>query len=208
MLLDVDHASGTVRLDDEGFAALVEAAGSGSATAHPEALTAIASGGLDAVMGAVLRPAVSLELLVAGTTVRQLHRAWVDAGTAALLLAVRPGVDQLLGCPPAFLTAALVRLTRIRPRRTHTRTSVAFPDERLPELVATDPVVRGAALADAGGELAWQLDLSWPGGSRRVVAVDGPAGVRVADPGGGRLLGASNTTIYRILSTALPATAL
>ena len=89
---------------------------------------------------------------------------------------MHPGEVQELSFPPAFLTAALVRLTRMRPRR---------PD-------ATGP------------DFAWELSATWDGGSRHLIATDGPDGIRITDPVDGSARPATNTEVYRILSTLLP----
>ena len=156
MLIEVDPDSGAVRVDEEGF----------------EALRARA----DPALAVVDDPLVTLSLAVAGPEVRLRHRGWIDRDTATLLVGVRPDVFQVVNLPPAFLTAALVRLTRIRPR---------WPD-------------------GGGAEFGWQLDATWVGGSRHLVATDGPGGLRLVDPVSGELRPASNTEVYRILSTLLP----
>ncbi|MCD4525271.1 hypothetical protein [Nocardioides sp. cx-173] len=188
MLVETDAASGAVRLDDEGLAALLAGEQPG-----PEPLLAV-----------IAEPTVTLGLAVAGVETRLEHRAWVTRESAALLLGVRPGLFQLMAHDPAFLTAALVRLTRMRPRRVEDREPVDLPAERLPDLVAADETVRRAALAAAGADFAWHLSLRWQGGQRDLVAVDGPRGLHLGDPAAPRLVPVSNTTAYRILSTALP----
>jgi hypothetical protein len=145
---------------------------------------------------------------VAGRESSLTHRAWVDPTTATLLLGVRPGLLQLMAVPPAHLAASLVRLTRLRPRRVGGRLDVPFATSRLGELVDPDPVLRTAALTDAGAELAWRLAVSWSGGRQAVTAVDGVGGVRLADPGADTLRAVTNTDVYRILATALPPDAL
>ena len=119
---------------------------------------------------------VALTLTVTGPGVRLEHRARIDRDVVLLDAEVHPGQLQELSFPPAFLTAALVRLTRMRPRR---------PD-------------------DAGPDFAWDLTLEWDGGMRRLSATDGPGGIRLTDPVDGSERPASNTEVYRILSTLLP----
>jgi hypothetical protein len=156
VLIEVDADSGAVRVDEEGFAVLRARA--------------------DPALAVLDDPLVTLSLEVAGPEVGLRHRGWIDRDTATLLIGVRPDVFQVISLPPAFLTAALVRLTRIRPRRP----------------------------GGDGPGFGWQLDAVWPGGSRHLVATDGPDGLRLADPGSGALRPASNTEVYRILSTLLP----
>lgn len=204
MLIESDHDTGAVRVDEEGLAALLSAARGDDATPHPDAVTALASGRLDAAVAAIGAPLVTLGLVVAGTSTRLEHRAWVTPQGAALLLGVRPGVFQLMAQDPAFLTAALVRLTRMRPRRVAERAVVEVAAERLPDLVAPDEAPRRAALGEAGADFAWHLSARWDGGGRDLVAVDGPRGLQLAEPGTARLVPVSNTTAYRILSTLLP----
>lgn len=118
---------------------------------------------------------VSLTLTVVGPEVRLEHRARIDPDVVLLDAEVHPGEIRELSFPPAFLTAALVRLTRMRPRR---------PD-------------------DTGPDFSWELDIEWDGGSRRLAATDGPSGIRITDPVDGSQRPMSNTEVYRILSTLL-----
>ncbi|MCW2794484.1 MAG: hypothetical protein JWO76_3582 [Nocardioides sp.] len=208
MLVDLDGESRSVRLDDDGLASLLAAAADRRGATHPDLELALASGALDAALGALAAPVVRLSLVVAGSTVRLEHRGWLGPDTLALLLGVRPGLHQLMTLDPAFLTASLVRLTRMRPRR-HERPIAADPDtdpdtDRLGDLVAEDPEVRGAGLARVGADHAWDLRLAWDGGGRHLRAVDGADGIRLADPVTGTLRPASNTFVYRVLSTVLP----
>jgi hypothetical protein len=206
MLIDHDAAAGTVRVDEEGLRALL-AARRGEVV--PEASAALeAAEGLDADLGAVTDPLVSLGLVVAGPTARLEHRIWVDAERAVAVAEVRPGTSQLLVLPPAHLAAALARLARLRPRRTGERAERRWHDERLPELVAADPTVRAAALAEAGAGHAWQLVVDWAGEERRLVGVDGEDGPFLADPEAGVLRPTSNTVLYRLFATVLPPAAL
>jgi hypothetical protein len=96
---------------------------------------------------------VTFTLEVEGPAARLSHRGWVGEESATLVVGVRPGEDREITVPPAFLTAALVRLTRMRPRR---------PD-------------------DDGAEFRWLLAATGPTGSVRVEATDGPGGLRLAD---------------------------
>ncbi len=201
MLLEPDLAAGTVRADDAGVAALLAAAGG---EPRPEVADALGDGRLAAALPVLADPLVRVSLVVASSDVRLEHRAWVSPDHLVLALGVRPGLVQLHAQDPAYLTAALVRLTRMRPRRVEERPEVAFPTERLPELVAEDGGVRAPALADAGADLAWRLEARWHDGERLLTAVDGRHGVRLADPATARLRPVSNTVAYRVLSTLLP----
>lgn len=206
MLVDLDHESGAVRLDQAGLDSLLAAAGHDgheSRGGHPDAVLALGSGRLDAAMEAIARPLVTVDLTVAGIDTRLEHRAWLTPGAGALLLGVRPGLFQLTSFDPAFLTAALVRMTRMRPRRgTAPGRLLRFPVSRLPELVGSDDEPRRRALADAGADFAWHLTARWDGGDRDLTAVDGPRGLHLATAGA--LQATSNTRAYRILSTLLP----
>jgi len=117
----------------------------------------------------------ALTLRVVGPESQLEHRARIDRDVVLLDAEVHPGQLQELSFPPAFLTAALVRLTRMRPRR---------PD-------------------DTGPDFSWELEVEWEGGSRRLAATDGPSGIRLTDPVDGSQRPASNTEVYRILSTLL-----
>ena len=136
---------------------------------------ALRTGG-DPALAVVDAPLVTVTLRVTGPEVSLEHRGWIDRERATLLVGVKPELFQVISVPPAFLTAALVRLTRIRPRR---------PD-------------------DHGPHFEWELHAAWPGGARTLVAQDGPGGLRLADPLDGSLRPVSNTVAYRILSTLLP----
>ena len=202
MLVEVDGESGAVSLDAAGWEALL-AAHRGAETAHPDAVLAVASGRLDPALDAVAAPAATASWVVAGPQVRLEHRAWVDQRTAALLLGVRDDRYRLLASHPAFLTAALVRTTRLRPHRQQQETPTPFPSDRLPELVAADPELRRRALTDAGAGFAWHLVGDGPAGQGALTATAGDAGVCLADTEQGLLRPASNTTVYRLLSTLL-----
>jgi hypothetical protein len=188
MLVEVVEGSGAVRVDEEGFAALL-------AGEQP---------GPEPVLAVIAAPLVTLGLTVAGTDTRLEHRGWFTREDGALLLGVRPGVFQLAAHDPAFLTAALVRLTRMRPRKVAEREPVELPAERLPDLVSPDEAVRRAALAAVGADFAWHLAVRWDGGQRDLVAVDGPHGLHLVDPEAPRLVPVTNSTAYRILSRVLP----
>jgi len=203
-VIRVDAATRSIRLAEGELDLLVEAARSDGAAGHPDAVMALASGDWDVPLRAVLDPLVRVDLVVAGRSVRQQHRAWVTYDVATLLLSVTDGEQQLMHLPPAFLTSALVRLTRLRPRRTAEPGVHEMPAERLDDLVAPDEGVRRAALDAASAEVGWRLHAMWSGGERLMHAVDGPRGIHLADPATRPLRGASNTFVYRVLSTLLP----
>lgn len=203
MLVEVDEGSGVVRLDDEGVAALTRPATTDGAS-DPAVRTLLGSGRYDAALAALREPVVTMDLVVAASGSRLTHTASVVPETAAVLLGVRPGLHQLMAMPPAYLTAALVRLTGLEPRRVAERTDVPFPQTRLGELVAEDPEQRTATLAEVGADLAWRLEVRWATGSQQLTATDGRDGVRIAGPGEDVLRAVTNTTVYRILSTTLP----
>ena len=102
---------GVVRLDDHGVAALL-----GGEDPDPDAVGELQRAGLGPALETLRQPLVTVDVLVAGTST-QLHRAGVDAERAVVLLAVRPGLHQLMVLPPSHLAAALVRMTRTGPRR-------------------------------------------------------------------------------------------
>jgi hypothetical protein len=177
---------GVVRLDDAGVAALLRGEGAG----------------LGPALETLRRPLVTVEVLVAGSSLER-HRVWVDADQAVVLLAVRPGLHQLMVLPPSHLAAALVRMTRTGPRRARAHERSAAPTEAAPRLVSADDGVRQQALQEAGATLAWRLRVGWAGEHRDLVAVDGPDGLRVLDDEAGALLPASATMLYRVFSTVL-----
>jgi hypothetical protein len=169
MLIDIEPTSHAVRVDQDGFDSL-------RAGTDPDAALAVSAARLGPALAVIDDPVVTLTLTVTGAHTRLEHRGWVGRDTATLLVALRPELFQLVTMPPAFLTSALVRLTRMRPRR---------PD-------------------DAGPDFGWELAADWAGGSRRLVASDGRDGLRLVDPVDGTPRPVSNTAAYRILSTLLP----
>jgi hypothetical protein len=194
-----------VRLSPADFDTLVGAArhdGLG-ADARPGVPGALADPRLDAAVSVILDPAAELCLVVAGPQTRLEHRGWLAGETLVLLLGVRPEVLQLMAAERAFLTATLVRLTRMRPRHVPERLPAEFAAGRLDELVSTDPRLRALALADAAADFAWRLDLASEGGPRTLTAVDGECGLRFADPEQNRLVPVTNTFGYRVLSSML-----
>lgn len=195
MLAEVDAESGSVRLDDEGLSALLEG----------QPPTALDSERLAPALAALRQPTVALELVVGGSAARLAHRIGVSPDAAALLLGVRPGLHQLSVVPPSYVASALVRLTRLRPRPTAERSARAFSADRQEELTHEDPARRTAALAEAGADHAWRLVVARAGDHRSITAVDGQAGLFLAE--GDTLLPITNTTAYRIFSTVLGAEA-
>lgn len=202
-----------VRLDDDGLATLLDLAQGGAP--DPAALTGIVDPGLGPPLGPALAPAldtvreprVTLDLVVAGTS-RLTHRAWVTPEHAVLVLGVRPDLHQLMVLPPSHLAAALVRLTRLRPRRTGERAERPCPRDALRLLVDPDPEVRGPALQRVGASVAWRWGVAWSQGRSEVTGVDGENGLFLADAEAEVLRPVSNTTAYRIFSTVLPPDAL
>lgn len=185
---------GLVRLDDAGVAALL-----GGDDLEQE--------GLLPAQETLRRPLVTLEVLVAGASL-QLHRTAVDAERAVVLLAVRPGLHQLMVLPPSHVAAALVRMTRSGPRRASAGARRAAPTEAVARLLSADGDVRRDVLEEVGATLAWRLRVGWEGRHRDLVAVDGADGLHVVDEDDGALLPVSATSLYRVFSTALPPEAL
>lgn len=185
---------GLVRLDDAGVAALLDG-------------DDLEQAGLLPAQETLRRPLVTLEVLVAGASL-QLHRTAVDAERAVVLLAVRPGLHQLMVLPPSHVAAALVRMTRSGPRRASAGARRAAPAEAVARLLSADTDVRRDVLQEAGATLAWRLRVGWEGEHRDLVAVDGADGLHAVDEDDGALLPVSATTLYRVFSTALPPEAL
>lgn len=202
MLVEADPGSSALRLDDAGVAALLAAAREPEGDLPAELLLEVRPERLATVLDTIAQAVATLELTVAGPEARLVHAGWLVPGMAVLRLAVRPGLHQLMTIDPAHLTAALVRATRMRPRRLPERTgarAVADPAA----LVAADDARRRQALREVGGGFAWHLELAWADGARSLTAADGPAGLHLLEPDG-RLHPVSNTGAYRVLSTLLP----
>jgi hypothetical protein len=172
-------------------------------TADPDVARLLDEAVLLPALATVQRPAVTIEVLVAGSKVLR-HRVWVDGERAVLVLAVRPGHHQVMVLPPGHLGAALVRMTRVGPRRgSGGQRRTVQPDAPV-RLLAADPDVRRAELHEVGATLAWRLRVGWDGEHRDLVAIDGPDGLSVVDDEAGVLLPVSATSLYRVFSTVLP----
>ena len=193
---------GVVRLDDAGLAALL-----GDHDLDAAAARELDRAGLSLALDTVRRPLVTLDVLVAGSTL-QLHRIAVDAERAVVLLAVRPGLHQLMVLPPSHVAAALVRVTRTGPRRGSAAGRRSAPVDAVGRLLSDDAGVRHDALSEAGATLAWRLRVNWAGEHRDLVVVDATDGLHVVDEDDGVLVPVSATTLYRVFSTSLPPGAL
>ena len=194
---------GVVRLDDAGVAAVL-----GDGDLDDAAAAELATAGLSPALDTVRRPVVTLEVRVAGSSI-QLHRIAVDAERAVVLLAVRPGLHQLMVLPPSHVAAALVRITRTGPRRSSPAGGPRpAPADALSRLLSDDADLRHDALRAASATLAWRLRVAWDAEHRDLVVVDGADGMHVLDEEEGALLPVSATTLYRVFSTALPPEAL
>lgn len=189
---------GVVRLDDAGADALLSGGDLDARTARD-----LEGAGLAPALDTLRRPVVTVEVLVAGAAL-QVHRAAVDAEQAVVLLAVRPGLHQLMVLPPSHLAAALVRMTRTGPRRAAGSERRTAPAEASTRLLSADPDVRREVLQEVGAALAWRLRVGWDGEHRDLVVVDGPDGLHVLDEDAGALLPVTATALYRVFSTALP----
>ena len=162
---------GVVRLDDAGVAALLGGRDAGASAAHD-----LERAGLGPALETLKGPVVTLEVLVAGASL-QLHRGAVDPERAVVLLAVRPDLHQLMVLPPSHVAAALVRMTRVGPRRTSARDRRPAPAEASVRMLSADAGVRQRALREAGVALAWRLRVGWDGEHRdRVFATALPPG--------------------------------
>jgi len=193
---------GVVRLDDAGVTALL------AGDDHDRDLVSgLDRAGMLPALDTVRRPVVTLEVLVAGAAL-QVHRVAVDAERAVVLLAVTPGLHQLMVLPPSHVAAALVRMTRTGPRRVTGSDRRSAPADAAARLLSADADVRRAALHEVGGRLAWRLRVGWDGQHQDLVVVDTDGGFHVLDQGDGVLLPVSATTLYRVFSTALPPGAL
>lgn len=209
MRLSLDPETSTVRLDDAGFQALVEAS---SGTGHQDAErpaevdAVLAEPVYAAAMRAVARPSVRVRVDVAGRARTQCHLAWVDLDTVALLLTVHDDELQLLATAPQHLAAAVARVVRLGPRKVGEREPVAVEQDVLEDLFHADEMRRLSALTVVGADLAWTLAVGWPGGERLMSVVDGPSGLHLVEPVDDRwqLTPVTATLLWRRLTTLLP----
>lgn len=200
----ITETDGVVRLDDATVTVLLA---TDARDVDPRVVTELDGAGVLPALATLRRPLVSMEVLVAGSSI-QVHRALVDADRAVLLLAVRPGQHQLMVVPPAHLAAALLRMTRTGPRRSSGTQPRPAPEDAVLRLLSEDDDVRHHALREVGATLAWRLRVRWRSEHRDLVVVDSAGGLRVLDDDAGALLPTSATTLYRVFSTALPPAAL
>ena len=178
-MTDTGVDTGVLRLDDEALAA------------H---------------LGSIGRAEVELDLTVAGSAGVLRHRVLANPDEAVVVLAVREGLHQVMVVPPAHVAAALVRLTRMRPRPSGERAVRRFPAAGLEALVDDDVDVRLPALREVGAGFAWRLDVAWAdSGRHEVTAIDGAGGLFWADPAHEVFEPVSNTLAYRAFSTVLTA---
>jgi hypothetical protein len=189
---------GVVRLDDAEAEVLLAGSLDGAALQEFDQL------GLAPALETLRNPLITLEVLVAGDAVQH-HRVAVDIDRAVLLLAVRPGLNQLMVLPPAHLAAALTRITRIGPRRHAAAGSQQVPTQFASALLDSGADVRRVALDEVGANVVWRLRVDRPEGQHDLIVVDGPSGIRVLDDEQHVVLPTSATTLYRVFATALPA---
>lgn len=174
-----DADRGVLRLDDEGLTSFLET---------------------------VVRPEVALDVVVAGTAGVLRHRVLAVPEEAIVVLGVRADLHQVMVLPPAHVAAALVRMTRMRPRPTGEREARRYPTAGLAALVDEDPDVRLPAQRQVGAGFAWRLGVTWADDERlAVTAIDGADGLFWADPVDEVLRPVSNTLAYRAFTTVLMA---
>lgn len=210
MRVEVDAASGVVRLDEEGFDALVRAAERPEG-AEPEIAArlpeVLAVPGMPEALAAARHPEVEVRLDLAGRHGAQSHWMWLDLDAAAVLLQVRDRELQLVATAPQYFAAAVARVTRLGPRRVGPREPLALGSDVVEDLFHTDQMRRTSALTLAGADLAWTLSVRWDGGERQLAVVDGENGLFEVEPLGQewQLRPVTGTELWRLLTTALPA---
>lgn len=133
-----------------------------------------------------------LDLVVAGRGTRLTHRLTVGPDSCTLLLGVHDGVHEEVQEAPDLVPAALVRLTRLRPRK-HAQAPSPLPvdGDLVAALLGTDVDVRREVLATLGADFAWQIS----GDGVLLTAIDGPLGVHLL--AAGAFEPATNTEVYR-----------
>lgn len=200
MRLDLDPATGVLRLDGAGLDALT------AGSAYPEVAVVLAEERWRAAVEDIRDPAATLTLVVAGPGARLVHRGWIRPRGCALLLGVHEDEHQLVHHHPSYLAASLVRVTRMRPRRLDGPRSPAPIDEWTRDhLVDEDPAIRQAALDAAGAGFAWRLDVSIGVDARSLLVTDGGTGIHAYDGDAGVLQPTNNTAVFRVLAAIVPA---
>lgn len=191
-MIELDPDSGAMRVDDDGLAALLSGP-------DPDSVPL-------PLVRTLREPDVALELVVAGNSALLRHRVFAAPDQAVAVLGVRPGLHQVMALPPGHVAAALVRLTRLRPRRTTSRDERTLPTAGADSLLSDDVATRRHSLGEVGADVAWRLAASWSGDRRQsVTAIDGPDGLFWADATREVLAPVSNTSAYRAFATVLTA---
>lgn len=209
MRIHLDPGTSTLRLDDAGFAALVDATSGYDSDQGPEQAevdAVLSDPAYAAAMRAVNQPMVRVRVDVAGRARTQTHLAWVDLDTAALLLTVHDDELQLLATAPQHLAAAVARVVRLGPRKVGEREPVAVEADLLEDLFHADDLRRLSAMTLVGADLAWTLAVGWPGGERLMSVVDGPTGLHLVEPADEcwQLTPVTATLLWRRLTALLP----
>lgn len=194
--------AGPVRLDEDGFAALLTAA-RGVGDPSPDTMRVLAREGLVGPLTAALEPLVEVFLTVADSSTRQVHRGWLTFEDCLLLLAVRGEVKQLMPLPPGFLPSVLARVVSIGPRKVGRREAIPVAPELAANVVSEDGQTRAVALREVRARFAWHLTARWQGGGRELTVVDGERGLFIAADE--EMLPVTATAIYRALTVLLPA---
>lgn len=202
MLIDFDADSATVRLDEAGFDALLDCAGSPDLVGDPAASLALASGRLDPAMSAIFNPEVGVKVELADFDSLLVHRIWGGDVWAAYLLGEQP--MRLFADARTFLPAGLARLLDIRPTNVAERTSVEGDVAQIDDLFDGDAARRQAALRTLTADRAWRITSTAGDESRQVVMSDSPGGLRLWDRAEGTFEPVTNTLAFRILTVTAP----
>ncbi|MBL0749814.1 hypothetical protein [Nocardioides baculatus] len=197
-MITLDGAA--VRVDDAGLAGLL------GDDLGAEDRDTLARAALLPSLDTLRDPLVRVEVRVAGAVVLE-HRFAVDRERTVAVLAVRPGLHQLMELPQAHLAAALARTTRTGPRRGTAAERRPAPAGATSRLLSADDDVRHEALREVGATSAWRLRVHWAGEHRDLVVADAADGLLVVDEDDA-LLPVSATSLYRVFTTALPPEAL
>lgn len=235
MTIDHEPHQRRLRVDADGFAALVEAAERRLANVQvpvgdPSAAAAIGSAHVRALLSPVLRPSAQLDVTVSGTIDAVLHQLWLGAGAGTALAHSQGAMYEVLPFPSVLTPRTVARLVRLGPRPRLAPLTLLV--DEVSDMLSDDAAVRttaAQAVADAapsawpgwsdalrsGSWRLWRVEVRWPDGdglgAAGIAVLDTPAGltgVMAASDGTPHLVPTDPTSVWRALAALVPHVAL